>query len=118
MNISREQKKCEALTRMKMWGIYLPTCMQFEKEDLVSESAPPLGACFWLDAEQLARVRAFEEKYDALVYHVIHCFTTFGELENYLYVSDHPEEWEDDRNDIKSGQTTCVCCEQGYAGLL
>lgn len=82
MNISREQKKCEALTRMKMWGIYLPTCMQFEKEDLVSESAPPLGACFWLDAEQLARVRAFEEKYDALVYHVIHCFTTFGELEN------------------------------------
>lgn len=32
MNISREQKKCEALTRMKMWGIYLPTCMQFEPD--------------------------------------------------------------------------------------
>lgn len=125
MNISREQKKCEALTRMKMWGIYLPTCMQFEKEDLVSESAPPLGACFWLDAEQLARVRAFEEKYDALVYHVIHCFTTFGELGNYLYVSDHPEEWEDDRNDIKSGQQLVYvvnkdmpdCSEFGSIGI-
>ena len=111
MNISREQKKCEALTRMKMWGIYLPTCMQFEKEDLVSESAPPLGACFWLDAEQLARV--------------IHCFTTFGELENYLYVSDHPEEWEDDRNDIKSGQQLVYvvnkdmpdCSEFGSIGI-
>ena len=125
MNISREQKKCEALTRMKMWGIYLPTCMQFEKEDLVSESAPPLGACFWLDAEQLARVRAFEEKYDALVYHVSHCVTTFGELENYLYVSDHPEEWEDDRNDIKSGQQLVYvvnkdmpdCSEFGSIGI-
>lgn len=125
MNISREHKKCEALTRMKMWGIYLPTCMQFEKEDLVSESAPPLGACFWLDAEQLARVRAFEEKYDALVYHVIHCFTTFGELENYVYVSDHPEEWEDDRNDIKSGQQLVYvvnkdmpdCSEFGSIGI-
>lgn len=125
MNISREHKKCEALTRMKMWGIYLSTCTQFEKEDLFSESAPPLGACFWLDAEQLARVRAFEEKYDALVYHVIHCFTTFGELETYLYVSDHPEEWEDDRNDIKSGQQLVYvvnkdmpdCSEFGSIGI-
>lgn len=110
---------------MKMWGIYLSSCTQFEKEDLVSESAPPLGACFWLDAEQLARVRAFEEKYDALVYHVIHCFTTFGELKNYLYVSDHPEEWEDDRNDIKSGQQLVYvvnkdmpdCSEFGSIGI-
>lgn len=103
MNISREEKKIEAIARMKAWGIYAPIIKQFEKEDLVSESAPPLGACFWLNEEQLARVREFEEKNDALVYHVIHSFTNIGEMESYLYVSDYPEEWEMDRQDIGEG---------------
>ena len=62
MNISREEKKVEALARMKLWGIYAPIRKQFEKEDLVSESAPPLGACFWLNEAQLEQVRAFEEQ--------------------------------------------------------
>lgn len=104
MSATREDKKAEAIARMKMWGIFPGIRKQFEKEDLVSESAPPLGACYWLDGEQLARVREFEEKNNALVYHVIHSFTTFGEMESYLYVSDYPEEWEQDRADIKAGQ--------------
>lgn len=40
MNVTREEKKTEALARMKLWGIYAPIRKQFEKEDLVSESAP------------------------------------------------------------------------------
>ena len=104
MTISREEKKIEALARMKLWGIYPPIRKQFEREDLVSESAPPLGACFWLNDEQLARVREFEEQHNALVYHVIHSFTTIGEMESYLYVSDYPEEWEMDRADIEDGR--------------
>lgn len=103
MNISREEKKIEAIARMKAWGIFAPIIKQFEKEDLVSESAPPLGACFWLNEEQLARVREFEEKNNALVYHVIHSYTNIGEMESYLYVSDYPEEWEMDRQDIGKG---------------
>lgn len=104
MTISREEKKIEAIARMKLWGIYPPIRKQFEKEDIVSESAPPLGACYWLGGEQLARVRKFEEEHNALVYHVIHSFTNIGEMESYLYVSDYPEEWPQDRRDIKEGQ--------------
>lgn len=125
MNISREEKKIEAITRMKAWGIYAPIIKQFEKEDLVSESAPPLGACFWLNEEQLARVREFEEKNNALVYHVIHSYTNIGEMESYLYVSDYPEEWEMDRQDIGEGSQLVYvvnkdapdCSEFGSIGI-
>uniref|UniRef100_UPI00307DF28E hypothetical protein n=1 Tax=Ruminococcus bicirculans (ex Wegman et al. 2014) TaxID=1160721 RepID=UPI00307DF28E len=75
----------------------------FEQEGIVSESAPPLGTCSQLEGEQLERVRKFEEKYNAVVYHVIHSFTNIGELESYLFVSDRPDEWETDRKDLKSG---------------
>lgn len=125
MNISREEKKTEAIARMKLWGIYAPIRKQFEKEDLVSESAPPLGACFWLNEAQLEQVRKFEERNNALVYHVIHSYTSFGELESYLYVSDYPEEWEMDREDIGNGQQLVYvlnkdmpdCSEFGSIGI-
>lgn len=125
MTVNREAKKTEAVARMKMWDIYPPTRRQFEKEDIISESAPPLGACYWLDESQLARVREFEKQNNALVYHVIHSFTSFGEMENYLYVSDYPEEWEEDRADIKAGQQLAYvfnnempdCSEFGTIGV-
>lgn len=102
--MTRDEKKSEAISHMKLWGIYAPIVKQFEEDGLVSESAPPLGACYWLDEAQMARVREFEERNNALVYHVIHSFTTIGEMESFLYVSDYPEEWERDRADIKDGQ--------------
>lgn len=125
MSVTREAKKAEAIARMKLWGIFPGIRKQFEKEDLVSESAPPLGACYWLEGEQLARVREFEEKNNALVYHVIHSFTSLGEMESYLYVSDYPEEWERDRADIKDGQQLAYvynrdmpdCSEFGSIGV-
>lgn len=103
MKISMSEKKIEAINRMKKWGIYTPIIEGFDKYDLVAESAPPIGACYWLDDEQLKRVQEFEDKYDALVYHVIHSYTEFGELESYLYVGDEIEEWEYDRADIPQG---------------
>lgn len=125
MNISREEKKTEALARMKAWGIFSPTVKQFKDEDLVSESAPPVGACFWLEGEQLERVRKFEEQHSALVYHVIHSYTNLGEMEAYLFVSDYPEEWEMDREDLKAGQQLAYvfnrdmpdCSEFGSVGV-
>ena len=125
MTVSREEKKTEAIARMKLWGIYPPIRRQFEKEDLVSESAPPLGACYWLDEDQLARVRDFEKQNNALVYHVIHSYTSIGEMESYLYVSDYPEEWEQDRADIKDKQQLAYvynkdmpdCSEFGSIGV-
>ena len=125
MKVNREKKKIEAVARMKKWGIFGETIKQFEKDDLVSESRPPVGACFWLDAEQKKRVEQFEREHDALVYHVIHSFTNIGELENYLYVGDYEEEWEMDREAIEDKQQLVYvlnhsmpdCSEFGSIGI-
>lgn len=125
MEVSREKKKIEAVSRMKKWGIFEETVKQFEKEGLVSESCPPIGACLWLDDGQKKRVAQFELEHNALVYHVIHSFTNIGELENYLYVSDHEEEWEMDREAIENGQQLVYvlnhnmpdCTEFGFIGI-
>lgn len=102
--ITREAKKTEAVARMKKIGIYPETIKQFENKGYISQSLPPLGACFWIEGEQLQRVKNFENEYNALVYFVIHSYTNIGEMETYLYVSDYEEEWAEDREDIESNQ--------------
>ena len=52
MNISIEEKKAEAIRRMKMLEIFPETIRQFEKENLISVSEPPFGAFYWADEEQ------------------------------------------------------------------
>lgn len=96
-------KKAEAVKRMRMWGIYSQITNDFQNKGLVASSEQPFGACFWLTDEQKARVQAFEEEYGALVYHVIHSYTDIGEMESYLYVSNYPEEWGMDHEDIGEG---------------
>lgn len=56
---------------------------------------------------------------------IIRSFTTIGEMESYLYVSDYPEEWEQDRADIREGQQLVyvynkddpALSELGYIGV-
>lgn len=123
--MTREEMKAEAIARMRQLHLYPETIRQFERENLISESAPPFGACFWLNDAQRERVRQLESKYNILVYHVIHSFTTIGEMESYLYVSNHPEEWEDDRAGLKEGETVAYVyncddpelSEFGYIGI-
>ena len=52
MKITREEKKAEAIRRMKMLEIFPETIRQFEKENLISVSEPPFGAFYWADEEQ------------------------------------------------------------------
>lgn len=123
--MTREEMKAEAIARMRQLHLYPETIRQFEQENLISESAPPFGACFWLNEAQRERVRQLESKYNILVYHVIHSFITIGEMESYLYVSNHPEEWEDDRAGLKEGETVAYVyncddpelSEFGYIGI-
>lgn len=126
MNISREDKKTEAITRMNMLGILPETIMQFMSDDLVSISEPPLGAFCWVDDEDKKRIQQFEEEYNALVFVVIRSFTDIGKMDSYLYVSDHrDEEWEMDRDDLRNGQTCAYvynhgapdCSEIGAIGI-
>ena len=123
--MTREEMKSEAIARMRQLHLYPETIRQFERENLISESAPPFGACFWLNEAQRERVRQLEAKYNILIYHVIHSFTTIGEMESYLYVSNHPEEWEGDRAGLKEGETVAYVyncddpelSEFGYIGI-
>ena len=103
MNIQIDIKKKEAIKRMKSLDIFAETIRQFKNEDLVSYSEPPLGANYWLDDEQKKIVKEFEEEYNALVYFAIRSYTQFGKVDTFLYVSDHKEEWEMDKEDLECG---------------
>lgn len=97
MNISIEEKKAEAIDRMKMLGIFPETIRQFEQDGLVSISEPPMGAFYWAEGWDLDRIRQFEEDHNAMVYVVIRSYTTIGKMDCYLFVGDHIEEWGMDR---------------------
>lgn len=103
MNVSRANKKKEAIRRMEILDIYSETIRQFEKEGLISYSEPPMGANYWLTDEQRKIVREFEQEYNALVYFATTSYTNFGKLDSFLYVSDYEEEWKDDVEDLKDG---------------
>ena len=102
-NVSKENKKQEAIKRMKALGIFPETIKQFRFDDLVSCSEPPLGGNYWLSDEQKKVVEEFEAEHNALVYFIVSSFTEFGKLDSLLYVSDYEEEWKMDRDDIKDG---------------
>jgi len=59
------------------------------------------GGLFWLDEEQKAKIKKFEQKHIALVYHVIHSITEFGDLLDLLYVTMPKEEWNMQQQDIE-----------------
>ena len=108
MNVSRENKKKEAINRMKVLGLFAPCIKHFDKYDEVQLSEPTGGLYeFYDNAELTAKVKEFEEEHNALVYHVIHTYTQFGELYNFLYVSDHDDEWVMDNEDIQDNYVLC-----------
>ena len=127
MRISIEEKKAEAIERMKALGIFPQTIQQFKNEDCISISEPPFGAFYWAEGQDLERIRQFEAENDALVYVVIRSYTTIGKLDSYLFVSDSAEEWEVDRKNIREvgdGLLAYVynhdapeCSEMGYIGI-
>ena len=101
MKVPFERKKQEALDRMKMLNLYPNIIKEFQQDNTVNMSE--LGFLYWLTDEQKQYVSEFETEHDALVYHVIHNYTEFGELLTFFYVSDQEEEWEYDRADLKDG---------------
>ena len=103
-NISKEEQKTEAIRRMEKIGIYKPTIQQFDKEDKISRSEPPFGAFYWIEDEDMKIVRKFEKEYDAVVFLGIRTYTEDGVMDNYLFISNHPEEWEDDRQELDEGE--------------
>lgn len=104
MNVSREIKKAEAIKRMKALGLFAPCIKAFKDRDEVQFSEPTGGLYeFSADKELTEKVKEFEKDYNALVYHVIHTPTMEMDMYNFLYVSEHNDEWEMDNDGISDG---------------
>lgn len=122
--MTRQEQKTEAIARMQMLKLHKNPIRKFIEEDVVNLSEGP-GILYWLNEVQIEYVKAFEEKHQAVVYHAIHNYTEFGELLAFLYVSDSQEEWEYDREDLKSGYACAYvknldddcCSEFGSIGI-
>lgn len=107
MKVSIEEKRAEAIKRMKAFGFFSDTVKLFEKNGTLLSSAPPWGAFYTLDDKQKAAVHKLEEQYDCLVYSVIRSFhQELGVIDNLLYVSDERAEWPWDWGDIEN---MCPC---------
>ena len=125
MSKSREDKKVEAIERMRLLKIFPQTISQFEKSDLVSVSEPPFGAFFWVDDFQKELIEKLEKERNILVYMGILSYTNFGRMLSLLYVSDYEEEWEDDRSALKNMESVAYVynydtpdtSEAGWIGL-
>lgn len=123
--ISIEAKKAEAVERMKKLGIFPQTIQQFERDGKISLSEPPFGAFYWIEGEDLERVKEFEATHNALVFVGIRSYTEFGVMDCYLFVSDYEEEWPQDREGIKEQEVLAWvynrdapdCSEMGYVGI-
>ena len=112
----KEEMKKEAINRMKMLKLHPNIIKEFSNKGILNLSLN--AALYYLNDEQLARVQEFEQQYHALVYHVIQN----GQMLSFLYVSQHTEEWEYDRSDLKEGYpfvyvanlTDEICSEFGH----
>ena len=112
----KEEMKKEAINRMKMLKLHPNIIKEFSNEGILNLSLN--AALYYLNDKQLARVQEFEQQYHTLVYHVIQN----GQMLSFLYVSQHTEEWEYDRSDLKEGYpfvyvanlTDEICSEFGH----
>ena len=103
MMVSREEKKVEALNRMKKWGYWGRAKEAFRKSNKVFVNEPPFGAVYDPEPYLAEDIKKFEDENNALVYMVVRAFTQFGVMDSFLYVSDYPEEWDMDNEDIGQG---------------
>lgn len=101
--MGKAEKIKEAVARMKKLGIIEDAIKQFEDSGAVMCSISPNGFLYCLTDEQRKIADDFEREYNAMVYLAVYSNTSIGEMISYLYISDHPEEWESDMEDIGDG---------------
>lgn len=125
MSVSTQQMKEEALKRMNILNLHPNVIKEFREQGVLNYSYSVLGFLYWLTEGVQARVDAFEKETGCLVYHVIEDETGIGRLITFLYVSTNPDEWEQDKNDLREGLAIAyvvntdneLCSEFGSVGL-
>lgn len=94
MNITREEKKAKALEIMKTLDIYKPYIKGFQEKDQVCFFESFGGYWVFQEPEIEAKMREIEDKFDCLVYAITHEYTEFGELYDFLFISDYKDDWD------------------------
>ena len=87
-------KKQKAIEIMKKLNIYKPYINGFIELDKVCFFEQFGG--FWIDQEPelYMKMQEIEKEHNCKVYAVTHEYTEFGELYDFLIVTDYPEEWD------------------------
>ena len=95
LNTTKDGRKEKALEIMQQLEIYKPYIKGFENNDEVCYFERYAGFWAWQDEDVQNKVTEIEEKYNCTVYAITHELTDFGELYDFLIVTDYKEEWED-----------------------
>ncbi len=90
--MERQIKKNKAIELMQKLDIYKPYIQGFKRSDKVC-FYEGYGS-FWAEQEKEVynKMKELEKEYNCVVYAITHEFTDFGELYDFLIVTDYPEE--------------------------
>ena len=94
MNTTREQKKEISINYLKKLDIYRPYIKGFKNEDNVCFFENYGGFWAWQEPELIEKIKEIEETHNCVVYAITHEYTDFGELYDFLIVTDYEEEWD------------------------
>lgn len=98
---TNKEMKSEAMKRMLYLRLFDDVIVDFVAEDKLYASEPPMGIYSTVSNEDLEHINNFERKYDKLVYFVIRCTKKLGDIDNFLYVSSHKNDWIKERDVLK-----------------
>lgn len=123
-NVSVEEKKAEAFARMKSLGFFMEA-REFDRDWKIRLFLQNADQWIYVEGKELEQVKTFEQNCNALVFAVIRTFTSYGIIDSYLFVSDYPEEWAEDRRLLTEGEATAYvynhdmpyCSEVGSVGI-
>lgn len=102
-NKIQEQKKEEALKRMRLIGLREDFIREFEQNGTVHVTGFEDASPQLTDGDR-KMIQGFERDNNALVYLVVRVnYCRFGILDSLFYVSQYDEEWEMECADLKDG---------------
>ncbi len=96
-----QEKNDKAIELMQKLDIYTPYIQGFKDENKVCFFEMFGGYWVFQEPEIEKKMREIEKEYNCTVYAITHEFTDFGELWDFLIVTNYPEEWDGLLHDIQ-----------------
>lgn len=118
MNITKEEKKQEALRRLQVLADRFnlgPKLENYFGQDRLYYSYGYSMDTIHYDENYAESAKAFEKRYQCLVYHAIEAETQFGKMLSFLYDSDHREERSVEELTGKTIMSYTYIIEDGWA---